>query len=192
MEREVPLSPRLGRQLAVRKRRGAAASRAFCLRSWASRPVKGPAVRFASLGPGRAAVDCPLRFADGAVMVAAGRDLRQRATVPECQGRSLLAVTGSLPGGPQCEQSPCSAQKRRSSVTCDHPWSPQVPAGQHSVTEARYRRSTGDDAAAAYSAATLTGTSRSIVPHGPVPPEGPLSSVHPETLLSSGLGGRRP
>jgi hypothetical protein len=84
MEREVPLSHRLGRQLAVRKRRGAAASRAFCLRSWASRPVKRPrcAARFAR--PGRAAVDCSLRFADGAVMVAAGRDLRQWATVPEC------------------------------------------------------------------------------------------------------------
>src|ERR1035438_9044905 len=56
-------------------------------------------------------------------------------------------------GGPQSRQSPCSAQKRRSSVTYDHPWSAQVTTGQPRAIEARYRRSTEDDAAATCSAA---------------------------------------
>jgi hypothetical protein len=107
----------------------------------------------------------------GVVMVAAGRDRGNRPPCPRCQGRSLLAVAGSLPGALSAGRVPA---RRRNAVRR----SPTITLGvpgfrltKHSEIEAplpslnRGRRSRD-----ILSGRRLAGTSRSIVPHGPTRP----------------------
>ena len=55
-------------------------------------------------------------------MVAAGRNLRQRATMPEFYGRSLLAVAGILPEA----RGPGKVPAQRRNDVC---WSPTITLG---------------------------------------------------------------
>jgi hypothetical protein len=119
MEREVPLSPRLG-GWRCETCGGAAASRAFRLGNCALRPVKGPA-RFA---PARSGLPLTVRCASPI-----GGDGHRGATT--CGNRPSRPSGWRSPCAfrrdPQCRQSPCSAQKRRRRAPTINLGAPRVP-----------------------------------------------------------------
>ena len=129
-----------------------------------------------------------LRFGDGAVMVAARRDLWHGP--PSRVSRPGAACGRWDPsGGPQCRQSPCSAKKRRSTV-------PTVALGATVGTDGPTQRdrsplpwlNRGRRIRRRTQRPSLSGTSRSIAPHGPqrVAPRGHLLQALRNKLVRCG------
>ena len=153
--------------------------RAFRLHSCASRSVKARcAGRFPRLGGARA-LTARQRFAP------MGGDGRRGGWRVAAAGHRPRADGGRrvISGGPHSTgqaKSLLNGQETTASVTCDHPWSLEVPTRQDSEIEAPNRRSTEDDAVGH----TLIVTFRSIVPHGPyrdpVKPSAPTAPPGPD------------
>jgi hypothetical protein len=139
--------------------------RAFRLHSCASRSVKArcagrlPWARWGWRGLALTARSALPRWA--AMVVAGAASCGSWPSPPADGGRRVIS------GGPHSTgqaKSLLNGQETTASVTCDHPWSLEVPTRQDSEIEAPNRRSTEDDAVGH----TLIVTFRSIVPHGPV------------------------